>query len=342
VAFVGGAADVSGVPRRNLYAGRIGQLQRLVGEGDVLPWSAAEIGSLGPPSRINSGGAIVLSVTMTDGWMFLIAWDGTHWSKLAATGDRLPDGGIISKVEGGRPEAPLSPVLLDDGSLVFGAETVFGGSALYRTTLAAGLDGALRLVGNGDTVPGGMLEPFLPQAFAVDGDGRLAFQAVHAGDVHPATYVVNPGRASVLLPNLPPLFPPPPFIGEWPPDVAYPRLAILKPGLVVHEEAGAFGRNLLLALPRQARGAEAATLFDQTVLVGQSSRSPDGGFFMIGRSVGGIGPGPGPTDGIRSPERLGSDGAHSIVAVEPTSVNAEILVLFDVQLDRGTGRRDRP
>ncbi|HEV8200683.1 MAG TPA: hypothetical protein VGS03_11740 [Candidatus Polarisedimenticolia bacterium] len=343
VAFVGGAPDYSGVPRRSLFAGAPGQLQRLMGEGDALPWSTAEIESLGPPSRINSGGAIVLPVTMTDGWTFLIAWDGTGaWWKLAATGDRLPDGGILSNVEGGRPGAPLAPVLLDDGTVVFAAETVLGGPALYRTTLAAGLDGAVRLVGNGDPVPGGKLEPFLPQAFAVDGDGRLAFQAVHAGDTHPATYALSSGRPPVLLPNLPPPFPPSPFGNGWPPDDAFPRLAMLTAGAVVHEEAGAFGRNLLLDVPRPSRAPGAGTVFEQTVLVGRNNPSPDGGLFGFGVAMGGGSPLPKPTDGIRSPMRLGSDGVRSIVAVEPTSVNTEILVLFDVQLDRGTGRRDRP
>jgi hypothetical protein len=339
VAFIGGAVDASGVPRRNLYAGLPGQLQRLVGEGDVLPWSPAAIESLGPPSRINSGGAIVLPVTMTDGWTFLIAWDGAHWSKLAATGDRLPDGGVISKVEVGRPEAPLSPVLLDDGRLVFGAETVFGGSALYRTTLAAGLDGARRLVGNGDAVPGGMLEPFRPQAFAVDGAGRLAFQAVRTGETRATTYALSPGSSPVLLPGLPPPLPPPPFGEGWPPDAAYPRLAMMLSGAVVHEEKGAFGPTLLLAVPRPSRGPAGGQAFDQTVLVGQFTPSPDGGLFWSGNAIEGFPP---PTDGIRSPMRLGSDGVRSVVAVEPTSVNAEILVLFEVQLDRGTGRRDRP
>jgi hypothetical protein len=339
LAFVGVAApDGFYTPYRTLYAGRLGQVQRLLSEGETLPWSAATIESLGPPSRISAGGAIVLPVTMTDGWMFLLAWDGAHWLKLAATADHLPDGNIISKLAAGHPEGPLAPQLTDDGRLVFGVVTVDGGSALYRMTLAGGLAGAKRIVGLNDPVPGGTLTPFQPQAMAADRDGRLAFQAVPSGDTQPSTYLLTPGRAPQRIPGLAPTLPPPPF-GDYPPDVALPRLALMAAGGVVHEEKGALGRTLLYALPRPAPRRETAKAFDQVTLVGQFNPSPDGGYFVRG-----LGPGYGgsPPDWVPSPTRLASDGGHLVVAIEPTSLNDEILVLFDLRLDRHPVRRDQP
>ena len=340
VAFIGEAApDGPFYPRRELYAGRVGQLQRLLGEGDSLPWWAAPIESLQPPSAISAGGTIVVPVTMTDGWTFLVAWDGTRWLRLAATGDALPDGGIISKIEAGAPDAPLAPQLGDDGSIVFGVTTIDGAAALYRMNLDRGLDSAARLVGHGDPVPGGTLTPFVPQAFSADHDGRLAFQAAPSGDPYPGTYVLVPGGAAtrLLVPD-PPLTPPPPPPGfERPPRVALPRLAMVAGGGVVYEETH-YGPKLVLAMPRPSRRG-----FEQTILIGPNSPSPDGGFFARGGF--GIGPGFGgrPGDPNRpapSPMRLGSDGSSRIVAVEPTSVNAEILVLFDLGLERRPLRRN--
>jgi hypothetical protein len=45
---------------------------------------------------------------------------------------------------------------------------------------------------------------------------------------------------------------------------------------------------------------------------------------------------------VPSPTRLASDGGHLVVAIEPTSLNDEILVLFDLRLDRHPVRRDQP
>jgi hypothetical protein len=338
VAFIGEAApDGPYDSRRDLYAGRVGQLQRLLSEGDSLPWSAASIESLQPPSGISAGGTIVVPVTMTDGWTFLIAWDGTRWLKLAATGDTLPDGEIISKIEMGAPEAPLAPQLGDDGSIVVGVTTVYGASSLYRMNLDRGLGSAVRLVGHGDPVPGGTLTPFVPRAFSADHDGRLAFQAAPSGDTNPSTYVLAPGRAAtrLLVPDSP--LPPPPLGYEWPPRVALPRLAMVAGGGVVYEETH-LGPKLVLAMPRPSRRG-----FEQTILIGPSTPSPDGGFFEQGYF--GIGPGfggrPGnPNRPTPSPMRLGSDGSSRIVAVEPTSINAEILVLFDLGLERRPPRRN--
>ncbi|HET8946359.1 MAG TPA: hypothetical protein VFQ07_05200, partial [Candidatus Polarisedimenticolia bacterium] len=297
VAFIGeGAPDGFYDLKRDLYAGRIGQLQRLLSEGDSLPWSAAEIRSLGPPSPINSGGAIVLPVTMSDDWTYLLAWDGAQWSRLAGTGDTLPDGGIIARIEAGRADAPLPPALGDDGSVVFGVVTVSGGPALYRMTLGGGLNSAVRIIGNGDPVPGGTLEPFILQAFAADRDGRLAIQAVPKDKTRAATYLLAPGRATVRLAGLPPPFPPPPFF-EYPPDAARPRLAMAGGG-VVHEETIAYRTTLVLATPRASQGP-GGTAFEQADLVGSFSPSPDGGYFGGGIMGGGLGPEP--LDGLRSP-----------------------------------------
>ncbi|HET8947835.1 MAG TPA: hypothetical protein VFQ07_12710, partial [Candidatus Polarisedimenticolia bacterium] len=84
------------------------------------------------------------------------------------------------------------------------------------------------------------------------------------------------------------------------------------------------------------------TMFEQTDLAGSSSPSPDGGFFYGGTWGGGIGPVPGPLDGLRSPMRLASDGSRYVVAIEPTSVNEEIMVLFDLQIEKRMARRGRP
>lgn len=339
VAFIGVAApDGPHDLRRELYAGRVGQMQRLLSEGDTLPWSAASIESLQPPSGISAGGTIVIPATMTDGWTFLLAWDGTRWLKLAATGDTLPDGEIISKIEAGAPDAPLAPQLGDDGSLVFGVTTVYGASALYRMNLDKGPDSAVRLVGLGDPVPGGTLTPFVPRAFSADRDGRLAFQATPSGDTHPSTYVLAPGRAATRLLVPDPPLPPLPLGYERPPRVALPRLAMVAGGGVVYEETH-YGPKLVLATPRPSRRG-----FEQTILIGPNTPSPDGGFFgrgyFIGPGFGGGGVPVNPDRPAPSPMRLGSDGSSRIVAVEPTSMNAEILVLFDLGLERRSPRRN--
>jgi hypothetical protein len=337
VAFLGRAVFDDQQDRgRALFAGPIGHLERILGEGDTVSGSTSRIASLMPPSRINAGGALVVPVTMADGWTFLLAWDGGRWERLTGTGDSLPEGAILSVLETGRPEALLPPILGDDGSLVFGAKTVYGGSALYRTTLATGLAGAQRLLGNGDAVEGGVLQPFLLHALAADSSGRLAFQAAPSADAPPVTYLVVPGQMPKKLPAIPLPFPPPdPLFGEWPPDRALPRLALIAGG-AVHEEAPSGSMPQLLLAAQRARPSQDVRPPDQTLLVGFFVRSPDGGFYEGGLH----GPILGPSGPILiSPMRLGSDGSRAVVAVESASVNQEILVLFDLGADRLRPRR---
>ncbi|HKQ96705.1 MAG TPA: hypothetical protein VJV75_02405, partial [Candidatus Polarisedimenticolia bacterium] len=337
IAFVSAAVDGEGGGTPQLYSGRPGgPFQRIVGGGDPLPGYAAPVSSILPPSRINTAGVIVVPVVLADGRMLLLAWNGVALEILAATGDHLSDGEVIERLLIGQPRALLPPLLDDAGNVLFGVIAGSGHVALYRTVLGGAIGSATRLLGAGDLVQGGVLQPFRLQALATDRVGRLAFQAVPAPGPTAMTYSADVGPVPRLVIDPPVPGQPPPAPGPTPPPPsAFPRLAATADGGVVHEYTGGNGGDrLLFATPRVPTDPDPASAYDQVVLVGQSVPSPDGGEygrpFSPGPGFGGSGP-------PQTPTRLGSDGDRFVVAIEPTSVNPEILVLFDLRPNRVPG-----
>ncbi|HUD72325.1 MAG TPA: hypothetical protein VMQ62_10215, partial [Dongiaceae bacterium] len=332
VAFLGAAPDSERGSTLQLFAGSAGgALERVVGGGDSIPGFAAPISSLLPISPITAAGKVVVPAFLSDGTWLLLVWDGAALGRFAASGDALPGGDTIASLRFGQPGALLPPWLDDTGSLLFGAQIAGGGSALYRATLESGPGSAFRLLGDGDLVQGGTLQPFRPQGLAVDRSGRLAFQAVPASAPAASTYSADVGPIPRLVkapldPN-----PPAPPPGVPPPiDQALPRLAATAAGGVVYENLGGWtGSMLLFATPRVPTDPDPDHAYDQVALVGPFVASPDGGLFT--RSFGLQGRGFGAP---RTPLRLGSDGDRFAVAVEPTSQGPEILVLFDLRPDR--------
>ncbi len=329
VAFLGAAPDGPRGSTLQLFVGSAGAaLERIVGGGDSIPGFAAPISSLLPPSSINAAGVVVVPAFLSDGTWLLLTWDGATLETFAASGDTLPGGDIIGSLRLGQAGALLPPSLDDAGNLLFGAQTTTGASALYRVAIGDGLGSAQRVLGDGDLVQGGVLQPFRPQGLAVDRSGRLAFQAVPTSAPAASTWSADVGPIPRLVkPPFDPNQPPPPPGFPPPVDPALPRLAATAGGGVVYENSGGqTGRALLFATPRVPTEPDPDHAYDQVALVGPFVASPDGGLFT--RSFAAQGPGFGQP---RTPLRLGSDGDRFAVAVEPTSQGPEILVLFDLR-----------
>jgi len=227
VAFLGAAPDGGRGSTLQLFVGSAGgALERIVGGGDSIPGFVAPISSLLPPSSINASGDVVVPAFLSDGTWLLLVWDGAALGLFAATGDALPGGDTIASLRLGQPGALLPPSLDDTGTILFGAQIAGGTSALYRATLEGGPGSAFRVLGDGDLVQGGTLQPFRPQGLAVDRSGRLAFQAVPALSTAASTWSADVGPIPRLVkPPVDPNPPPPPPGLPPPVDQAFPRLA---------------------------------------------------------------------------------------------------------------------
>ena len=326
VAFLSATPDTGTGSSLFLFLGPgEGPLARILGVGDPVPGSASPVSGFLPPSRVNAGGAIVLSVVLADGTVVLLGWDGVALRRVAGPGDVIPGAGAILQIRTGVPGQLLPPLLDDEGNILFGATTAAGGTALYSAPLVEdGSGSARRVLGAGDPVEGGVLQPFSLRMMSSDASGRLAFQAVPAPGPLRVTYY-SPGGIplEVIAP------------GDTLPGVGtvtdvLPHLAAAGGEGIVHEvQAGVYW--LLLAVPRTPP-QPAGAAFDQVALLGPGRPSPDGGFYLpwvrLGRSPGGV---PGVTD------RLASNGGRFAAMLTLTSAGPETLVLFDLRPNLAPG-----
>lgn len=326
------------------YGPMAGPLTRLVSTFDQLPDSEHLVQGFPPPSRVNAAGSLAIPLYLDDGTVGLYGWDGSRLVRVAAPGDVVPgDGEILSILTGERGRL-RPPLLDDDGNVAFEAITSFGGHALYRAPLrAGGVAEAVRLVGAGDPVEGGLLSPFDPQAYERDAGGRLAFQTPPPGaeplPIEAATYLVEPGAAArrVIGPGdeLP-------GVGEV--QAVLPHLAMAPGERLVHEVAGSW----LLASTPASEG------FETSILAGPGLPSPDGGTYVpriylypgppssppalqswpLAEPRSWSPPGLEPDDGTpltpsRVPDRLASDGENLVAGLARTTAGPEAIVLFD-------------
>ncbi|HYV19689.1 MAG TPA: hypothetical protein VFC25_11755 [Verrucomicrobiae bacterium] len=322
IAFLAMRQDVPDGGEVELFTGPAGgPFVAAARPGDEVGGLTASIASVGPPSRIDAHGAITVPVGLSDGATALLVWNGETLLRFAASGDTLPDGEAIALIRTGEEEAPLPPLLEDSGNLYFGVVTAGGTRALYRASLSLGLDSATRVLGDGDVVEGGVLQPFLLRALASDISGRVAFQAVPSPGPRAATYVLGAGGTSARVAG------PGDVLGPAEVTAALPRLAATTAG-IVHETSNRFiGSSdvLWLATPRASTGS--GTSFDHVPLNLGGMPSPDGGAYPY--NVGyGCGPGCSP---FSRPARIGSDGDRFAVSIERTTVGPDALILWDLR-----------
>jgi len=317
VAFLGATTGTGTGSSLSLYLGPgAGPLNRIFGVGDPVPGFAALLSGFLPPSGINARGALALPVALTDGKVVLLGWDGVALRRVAAPGDVIPGAGAITQI---RNQPLLPPVLDDAGNILFTATTVAGGAGLYEAPLIeSGYGSAHRVIGAGDLVEGGVLDPFRLRMMARDAAGRLALQVAPAPGARYATYdrteavpalVVAPGASL-------------PGVGTVA-DVR-PHLAAAGDEGIVHEIVTAFSQYwLLLAVPPSAQDPGAG--FAQVALVGPGLPSPDGGVYLDW-AEGGFGGGLPPVT-----DRLASNGGRYAAMLTRTTAGPQTLVLFDLR-----------
>jgi PKD domain-containing protein len=293
-----------------------GPLQRVVGVGDPVPGSTALLSGFLPPSGINAAGAVALPVALADGTSVLLGWDGASLLRVAGTGDVIPGEGAIVQLR----LSPLLPPVLDDaGTVLFTAITEAGGAGLYEAPLVEGGYGAARRVlGAGDFVQGGVLDPFRLRMMSRDAAGRLAFQAAPMPGISFGTYTTPPRLPASIIAtgdSIP---------GGGTVTDVLPHLAAGDEG-VVHEVSGA-GYVLLLAVPPSADDPGAG--FNELTLVRPGMPSPDGGTYAPWARAGLIG-------GLPSiPDRLAANGGRYAALLTFTTVAPQELVLLDLRPNR--------
>src|SRR5262249_32298802 len=147
----------------------------------------------------------------------------------------------------------------DEGQVEFEAVTASGGQAIYRAPLSpGGVASAVRLVGQGDAVEGGVLSSLVLQTMDRDASGRLAFQTpVPGGSGSPlqaVTYLQAQGGAARRV-----VGPGDALTGAAPVTVVAPHVAFAGNGRLVHEVEGPW----LVVSSAAASGA-----FETAVLAG--------------------------------------------------------------------------
>jgi hypothetical protein len=250
VAFLGAAPDTEAGTGLVLYAGGGdgGGPVRVLGVGDPVPGSDAQVSGFLPPSPLNASGWLAIPAVLSDGSTVLLGFDGSHLMRVAGSGDVLPDGSIVAAIQTGLPPGEaVAPLLDGQGRVVIGVLLDDGRSGLYEMPLAeGGAQASVRLLGTGDAVQGGILDPFQVQALERDDDGRLVFQATFDATRQFATFVQGgdpPARLAAPLDEIP---------GFGAVGSVFPHLAFAGGGFLVHAvAAGIHGgpEGLLLRVP---------------------------------------------------------------------------------------------
>src|SRR5262249_25475838 len=130
-----------------------------------------------PPSRVNAGGSMAIPLYLSDGTVVLFGWDGSSLFRGAGVGGVISGEGALLSMGIGARGRLVPPLVDDEGQVEFEAVTASGGQAIYRAPLSlGGVASAVRLVGQGDAVEGGVLSSLVLQTMDRDASGRLAFQ----------------------------------------------------------------------------------------------------------------------------------------------------------------------
>jgi hypothetical protein len=320
-----------------------GPLDRLLGTGDSVPGSVETVLGFLPPSRVDAGGSLAIPLSLSDGTVVLLGWDGARLVRVAGPGDVIPGRGAIQSVMTGASDRLLPPILDGTGGVVFEAVTETGGQALYRAPLApGGAASAVRLIGQGDAVEGGVLSSLVLQALDLDAAGRLAFQTPAPGGsgstVEAVTYVLDPGGTARRVVGPGDALP-----GAGTVTAVVPHLATAGNDRLVHAVEG----PKLLVSRLTAGGGPGG--FQTGVLAGSGMPAPDGGYYLSQPYVTpAIGPGPPAPPGVSLetrpadeptyttrivPDRLASDGDHLVAWHAVTTVSPDVIVLFDLNVN---------
>jgi len=260
------------------------------------------------PSRVNRQGQVAVPVYQADGTSVLMGYDGSSLFRVAGPGDPAPGGDTFTTVFTGSlfTGQPVSPVLGDDGTVLFGAQTAGGDSAIYAARLApAGGGVPARVFGQGDDVPGGRLSPFEVQAFDRDAAGTVAFQSIYNDDFYFADFVKGAGPAIRVAARLDPIF------GDGQVLAVTPTLTFAGDGTLAYGLGLFDGRSLIVArVPGEG---------EPLILAATGAESPDGGVFLSFQS---------PEAFTQRPGRLAADGRGSLALAATTTRGPEEIVLI--------------
>jgi hypothetical protein len=336
------------------YGPAAGPLARLVGLGDPVPGSDALVSGFLPPSRVSADGSMAIPLYLSDDTVVLFGWDGSQLVRVAGPGDEIPGEGTIESIVMGATGRLLPPLLSDAGEVVFEATTALGGQSLYRAPLRdGGFGDAVRVLGQGDPVEGGVLSSLLLQAIDMDPTGRLAFQTPVPGgsgsSVEAVTYLAETGAVARRVVG------PGDLVASGPVTAVMPHLALAGNQRLVHEVEGP---SLLLSAPASARQRSG---FRTSVLAGAGLPSPDGGTYLrypyllpLPPAIGlGFPQRPPPLHGDpeRQPattsdvvtaalhDRLASDGDHLVAWRASTTLSPDAIILFDLNAARSRSPR---
>ncbi|HXH27820.1 MAG TPA: choice-of-anchor tandem repeat NxxGxxAF-containing protein, partial [Candidatus Polarisedimenticolia bacterium] len=84
-----------------------GPLDRLLGTGDSVPGSVETVLGFLPPSRVDAGGSLAIPLSLSDGSVVLLGWDGTRLVRVAGPGDVIPGQGAIQSLVTGASDRLL-------------------------------------------------------------------------------------------------------------------------------------------------------------------------------------------------------------------------------------------
>ena len=315
-AFLGCAPDTGPTPMISLYYGNLGGVLRRVVDTQVVPPGAGGgFGGgipadrlAGAPSRVNRLGQVTVPVRQVDGTSVLMGYDGSSLFRVAGPGDAAPGGDVFANAFTGSlfTGQPVPPVLGDDGSLLFGAQTAAGDSALYATHLAAGGGGVpVRVLGLANDVPGGRLSPFEVQGLDRDASGSVAFQSIYNDDYYFADFVKGAGPPIRVAARLDPVL----DLGNV--LSVTPSLAFMGEGTLAYGAALFDGSTVILAgSPGEG---------DPLVIASTGGTSPDGGAYLSFQSL---------QANTQRPGRLASDGRGTLALAASTTAGPEEIVLF--------------
>ncbi len=261
------------------------------------------------PSRINRLGQIAVPVSQADGTTVLLGFDGTSLFRIAGPGDPAPGGDTFTTAFTGSlfTGLPVPPVVTDGGAVLFGAQTAAGDSAIFSARLMpAGGGVPVRLLGQGDEVPGGRLSPFEIQALDRDASGAIAFQSVYNEDFYFADFVKGAGPAIRVAARLDPIFESGQILAVM------PSMAFVSEGTLAYG-VGLFDGRSVIVVGEPGGGEPLA-------VAATGETSPDGGVYLSFQSA----------DAFFSqrPGRLASDGRGSLALSAATTRGPEEIVLI--------------
>lgn len=311
-AFLGAAPDSPAGTGLVLYRSGGPAAERLIGVGDPIPGTSALVSGFLPPSPVGPGGEQAIPIVQSDGAAALLGYDGTRLFRVGGAGDVIPGGARVAGLSLGAPSRRISlPPRVEDGPARVLAGLVLddGRRGLYEMPLSeGGMLAAQRLLGTGDLVEGGILQPFELLSFDRGGGTGLAFQAQYDALRRFGTFAAG-GAIPIMRPQ-----DTIPGLGTVA-DVL-PLLALAGEGRLAHGVTLAAGGEALLL--RTPADPEPVT----TVLA------------ATGASIAGIGS----IRSFRAPgappqpvARLGSNGAWGLAAAVSADEGPEAIVFFDAR-----------